>query len=149
MTPSSRRCTASADAFNTLLRRAFPARDAAGQPLPRDWANGKPGPASRRRLAEIDLLFSDLRHEGALRKYRVGWHLNEIQRLLGHRNIQQTSTYLGVGNDDLAQAMTAHGSGGKTALDGVPAWPRMQSDAIHASLPGKPRRRQKSVSGVS
>ena len=62
----------------------------------------KPGPASRRRLAEIDLLFSDFRHEGALRKYRAGWHLNEIQRLLGHRNIQQTSTYLGGGNDDLA-----------------------------------------------
>jgi integrase len=137
------------DAFNTLLLRAFPARDAAGQALPREWVNGKLGPASRRRLAEIDLLFSDLRHEGALRKYRAGWHLNEIQRLLGHRNIQQTSTYLGVGNDDLAQAMTAHGSGTKTELNGVPGWPRMQSDAIQASRSGKPRRRQKSVSGVS
>ena len=83
--------------------------------LPRDRVNGKPGPASRRRLPAIDPLFSDLRHEGALRKYPAGWHLNEIQRLLGHRNIQQTSTYLGVGNDDRAQEMIAHGSGGKTA----------------------------------
>jgi hypothetical protein len=68
-----------------------------------------------------------------LRKYRAGWHLNEIQRLLDHRNIQQTSTYLGVGNDDLAKAMIAHGSGVTQALDGVPAWPRMQSDAIQAA----------------
>jgi integrase len=137
------------DAFNTLLLRAFPARDAAGEALPREWVNGKLGPASRRRLAEIDWLFSDLRHEGALRKYRAGWHLNEIQRLLGHRNIQQTSTYLGVGNDDLAKAMIAHGSGAKMALDGVPGWPRMQSDAIQADTSGRSRRRQKSVSGVS
>jgi integrase len=121
------------DAFNTLLLRAFPARDTAGQALPRDWVNGKPGPVSRRRLAEIDLLFSDIRHEGALRKYRAWWHLNEIQRLLGHRNIQQTSTYLGVGNDDLALAMRTHGSGAQNELDGVPAWPRMQSDAIQAT----------------
>jgi integrase len=95
---------------------------------------------------ENDPLFSDIRHEGALRKYRAGWHPNEIQRLLGHRNIQQTSTYLGVGNDDLAQAMIAHGSGGKQALDGVPAW---TTDAIQTAESGQPRRRQKSVSDVS
>jgi hypothetical protein len=47
---------------------------------------------------------------------------------------QPTDEHLcGVGNDDLAQAMIAHGSGGNTALDGVLAWPRMQSDPIQAS----------------
>jgi hypothetical protein len=117
--------------------------------VPREWVNGKLGPASRRRLTEINLLFSDIRHEGALRKYRAGWHVNEIQRLLGHRNIQQTSTYLGVGNDDLAQAMIAHGSGATEAFHGVPAWPRMQSDAIQTATAGRSRRRQKPVSVVS
>ena len=93
-------------------------------------------------------LFSDLRHEGALRKYRAGWHLNEIQRLLGHRNIQQTSTYLGVGNDDLAQAMIAHGSGAKhgarrgagVATDAIRCNPRLNiGQASAASEVGKCR----------
>jgi integrase len=140
------------DAFNTLVLRAFPARDEHGRELPRDWVNGKLGPKARQRLAEIDLLFSDFRHEGALRKYRQGWHLNEIQRLLGHRNIKQTSTYLGVGNEDLAQAMATHGSGATRTVEGVPAavdWPRMQSDAIQTQPPAPARRRSKMVSHVS
>jgi integrase len=140
------------DAFRTLLLRAFPAHDEHGRELPRDWVNGKLGPKAQQRLADIDLLFSDLRHEGALRKYRQGWHLNEIQRLLGHRNIKQTSTYLGVGNEDLAHAMAQYGSG--ATLDAgevpeMPGGPRMQSDAIQGQTSTTPRTRPKMISHVS
>jgi hypothetical protein len=131
------------DAFNTLLLRAFPARDAAGQALPREWVNGKPGPVSRRQLSEIDLLSTPSR--GALRKYRR-WHLN---RFSGRRPSEHPADeHLSGGrHDDFAQAMTAHGSGAKQALDECRRpWMQLANPGLNAD--GR-RRRQKSVSVVS
>jgi integrase len=96
------------DRFKTALLKAFPSTETATI----EWVKGVHGPAARQRLDEIDVLFGDLRHEGALRKYETGnWSLNKLQVLLGHSNLVQTSTYLGVGNLEVQQAMEQHGSG--------------------------------------
>jgi integrase len=42
----------------------------------------------------IDLHFHDLRHEAGSRLLEAGWPLHEVQQMLGHANLQQTSTYL-------------------------------------------------------
>lgn len=106
--------------FCTMLLRAFAPTD-----FGYDWKNGSLGPRAQAELRVIDLVFSDLRHEGALRKYYSGWKLNELQALLGHTNLKQTSTYLGVGNEEVLRAMQVHGSG----------WPLLQS-ACNPALPG-------------
>ena len=112
------------DRFNTALLKAFPG-DAK-----RDWRNGTHGPAARQRLDAIDLVFGDLRHEGALRRYEDGWLLNELQVLVGHTNLVQTSTYLGVGNVEVLRAMARCGAGAKVPVAIEACNPKMQSDAI-------------------
>lgn len=56
----------------------------------------------RAQLRTIDLKFHDLRREAGSRWMDAGVPLATIQRWLGHANISQTSTYLGVslGNDE-------------------------------------------------
>jgi integrase len=49
---------------------------------------------SRQAYRAIGLHFHDLRHEAGSRLLEAGWPLHEIQQMLGHANIQQTSTYL-------------------------------------------------------
>jgi len=56
--------------------------------------SGKLSPESRQVYREIDLHFHDLRHEAGSRLLEAGWPLHEVQQMLGHANIQQTSTYL-------------------------------------------------------
>jgi integrase len=111
------------DRFNTAQLKAFPELGEDGQPIRYDWVKGVHGPAARARLDAIDLLFGDIRHEGALRKYREGWLLNELQMLLGHTNLVQTSTYLGVGNEEVMRAMERHGAGAKVLEGDDPTTP--------------------------
>lgn len=118
------------DRFNTVLLKAFPTQNEDGEAVGIQWVKGVHGAAARQRLDEIDLLFGDLRHEGALRKYRTGWKLNELQVLLGHSNLVQTSTYLGVGKEEVLQAMERHGSGAKVLTENLACNPVVQSDAI-------------------
>ena len=49
---------------------------------------------SRQAYRAIDLHLHDLRHEAGSRLLEAGWPLHEVQQMLGHANIQQTSTYL-------------------------------------------------------
>ena len=115
------------DRFNTAVLKAFPVQNEQGEPVPVEWSNGTHGAAARARLDEIDLVFSDLRHEGALRKYRRGWRLNEIQTLLGHMSLTQTSTYLGVGHEEVQRAMREYGSGAKVESVDDGCNPQLQS----------------------
>jgi integrase len=50
--------------------------------------------ASRTALKAIDLHFHDLRHEAGSRLLERGWPLHHVQKMLGHANLSQTSTYL-------------------------------------------------------
>ncbi len=50
--------------------------------------------ASRAAYRAIDLHFHDLRHEAGSRLLEAGWPLHEVQQMLGHANLEQTSTYL-------------------------------------------------------
>jgi integrase len=56
--------------------------------------SGSPSLESRQAYRAIDLHFHDLRHEAGSRLLEAGWPLHEVQQMLGHANIQQTSTYL-------------------------------------------------------
>jgi integrase len=65
------------------------------------WTNNNRGKGSGRLSAEsraayraIDLHFHDLRYEAGSKLLEAGWPLHEIQQMLGHTNLQQTSTYL-------------------------------------------------------
>ncbi len=49
---------------------------------------------SRAAYRAIDLHMHDLRHEAGSRLLEAGWPLHEVQQMLGHANIEQTSTYL-------------------------------------------------------
>jgi integrase len=51
-------------------------------------------PASQAALREIDLHEHDLRREAGSRLLESGWQLHEVQLMLGHTNISQTSDYL-------------------------------------------------------
>jgi integrase len=56
--------------------------------------------------AKLDgLHFHDLRHEAASRFLEAGAALHEVQAILGHTNIQQTSAYLNASNEGLSAAM--------------------------------------------
>ncbi len=86
------------------------------------------GPASQAVWAGIDLHFHDLRHEAGSRWLEAGWPLHEIQAMLGHANLAQTSTYLNATRLGLAASMAkwdaARGFGKKVAnerpVDGPP-----------------------------
>jgi integrase len=46
-----------------------------------------------------------LRHEGASRLHEAGWPLHHVQEMLGHANLEQTSTYLNVQRGGLRESM--------------------------------------------
>lgn len=61
-----------------------------------EWVKGKGrlSVASRTAYHLIDLHFHDLRHEAGSRLLEAGWPLHHVKEMLGHTNVQQTSTYL-------------------------------------------------------
>ncbi len=56
-------------------------------------------------LAEADLHFHDLRHEGASRYLEQGWPLQHVQAMLGHADAKTTSIYLNVTTHQLTDSM--------------------------------------------
>ena len=66
--------------------------------------------AARRRYAEIDLHFHDLRHEAGSRLVEAGWPLHHVQEMLGHADLQTTSIYLNVTRTGLAESMRRFGN---------------------------------------
>jgi hypothetical protein len=60
----------------------------------------------REKLREIDLLWHDLRHEGACRLLADGVDIRTIQLMLGHADIKQTQRYLNITDEELRRAMT-------------------------------------------
>ncbi len=78
------------------------------------WTKGKAKKGSGRLSAEsqaayqaIDLHLHDLRHEAGSRLLEAGWPLHEVQQMLGHANIEQTSTYLNATLRGLHRSMKA------------------------------------------
>jgi integrase len=69
------------------------------------WTKGRLMPESRAALRVIDLHFHDLRHEAASRLLEGGWPLHHVQEMLGHSNLEQTSTYLNVERVGLQASM--------------------------------------------
>lgn len=55
---------------------------------------GKLSKTSQAQYHAIDLHFHDLRHEAGSRLLEAGWPLHEVQQMLGHTSLEQTSTYL-------------------------------------------------------
>ena len=56
--------------------------------------SGRLSPESQEAYRAINLHLHDLRHEAGSRLLEAGWPLHQVQQMLGHANIQQTSTYL-------------------------------------------------------
>ncbi len=78
------------------------------------WTKGRSKKGSGRLSAEsqaayraIDLHLHDLRHEAGSRLLEAGWPLHEVQHMLGHANIEQTSTYLNATLQGLHRSMKA------------------------------------------
>jgi integrase len=67
---------------------------------------GKLSPESRALYRQIDLHFHDLRHEAGSR-LEAGWPLHEVQQMLGHASLEQTSTYLNATLRGLHRSMRA------------------------------------------
>lgn len=67
-------------------------------------------PETRAALQAIDLHFHDLRHEAGSRMLEAGWPLHHIQRMLGHANLSQTSTYLNAQRGGLQDSMQRFGT---------------------------------------
>ncbi len=55
---------------------------------------GRLSPESQAAYRAVDLHLHDLRHEAGSRLLEAGWPLHHVQHMLGHANIEQTSTYL-------------------------------------------------------
>jgi integrase len=70
-----------------------------------EWTKGRLTDACRRRLAEIDLHFHDLRHEAGSRWVEGGMPLHHVKELLGHANIKTTDTYLNATRIGLQDSM--------------------------------------------
>jgi integrase len=71
-----------------------------------EWAKGKKlTPATREKLAAIDLHFHDLRHEAGSRWIEAGWPIHHVQQMLGHADLKQTSTYLNATVNGLQESM--------------------------------------------
>jgi integrase len=68
---------------------------------------GKLSPESRALYRQIDLHFHDLRHEAGSRLLEAGWPLHEVQQMLGHASLEQTSTYLNATLRGLHRSMRA------------------------------------------
>ena len=60
-----------------------------------------------RRAGITDLKFHDLRHEAGSRFIEAGWPVHQVQEMLGHADLKQTSTYLNVTLDGLKASMRA------------------------------------------
>ena len=61
--------------------------------------------SNRKALAEIDLHWHDLRHEGACRLLADGVDIRIVQLMLGHASIQQTQRYLNVTDEELRRGL--------------------------------------------
>ena len=72
---------------------------------PKREKNGRLTPDCRRKLAEINLNFRDLRRESGSSKLEGGMPLNIIQAFLGHANISTTSRYLKVTRQGMHAAL--------------------------------------------
>ena len=66
--------------------------------------------ATLRRAGITDLHFHDLRHEAGSRLLEAGWPLHHVQEMLGHADLQQTSTYLNVTRAGLQDSMRRFGT---------------------------------------
>lgn len=62
-------------------------------------------PESRAALRVVDLHFHDLRHEAGSRLHEAGWPLHHVQHMLGHKSLEQTTTYLNVTLTGLEESM--------------------------------------------
>lgn len=72
-----------------------------------DTKRAKPGArVDRATLRQIDLLWHDLRHEGACRLLSDGVDIRAIQLMLGHADIKQTQRYLNITDEELRKAIT-------------------------------------------
>ena len=60
---------------------------------------------NRRKLAEIDLRWHDLRHEAACRLLADGVDIRMIQLMLGHASVEQTQRYLNVTDEELRKGL--------------------------------------------
>jgi integrase len=60
---------------------------------------------SRAALRDIDLHFHDLQHEAGSRLHEAGWPLHHVQHMLGHKSLEQTTTYLNVTLTGLEESM--------------------------------------------
>lgn len=71
------------------------------------WIEGthRLAPESQTVLKQIDLHFHDLRHEAGSRFLEAGWPVHEVQAMLGHANLSQTSTYLNATRVGLHRSM--------------------------------------------
>lgn len=71
------------------------------------WRKGANGLSaeSRATLAAIDLNWHDLRHEAGSRWIEAGWPLHHVQRMLGHADLKQTSTYLNATVSGIEESM--------------------------------------------
>jgi integrase len=61
----------------------------------------------RTRADITDLRFHDLRHEAGSRFIEAGWPVHQVQEMLGHADLKQTSTYLNVTLEGLKASMRA------------------------------------------
>jgi integrase len=85
-------------------------------------ATGALTPESRAVLHTIDLHFHDLRHEAGCRWLEAGWPLHHVREMLGHANLSQTSTYLHVSEEGLAESMRRFDAArGKPVANEVPS----------------------------
>ena len=60
----------------------------------------------RAKLAQVDLRWHDLRHEGASRLLADGVDIRIIQLMLGHSDIKTTQRYLNITDEELPKALT-------------------------------------------
>jgi site-specific recombinase XerD len=60
----------------------------------------------RAKLAQVDLHWHDLRHEGASRLLADGVDIRVIQLMLGHSDIKTTQRYLNITDEELRKALT-------------------------------------------
>jgi integrase len=68
---------------------------------------GKLSPESRALYRQLDLHFHDLRDEAGSRLLEAAWPLHEVQQMLGHASLEQTSTYLNATLRGLHRSMRA------------------------------------------
>jgi integrase len=101
---SGRRIGSFATAWENAVLRAH------GYPVVRNRRTHGLEADSRKRFAEVDLHFHDLRHEAGSRMVEAGWPLHHVQRMLGHANISQTSTYLNAEVTGLQDSMRRFGT---------------------------------------